>query len=221
MSVIMACARSTRPMQPISTSTPSQPLPSPVQLARAQPRQQEGERHVERGGHARAVVQWQPASAGPERRSAAVRKKIGGFSMNGSPAERGHDPVAGLQDVIDQTEAVGLVGLPGIAADQARKDPQRAQHDDEQQRVAQDDVALALCCAIGGLGYRKHVWSLRREVASARVVSRVPVRERRRSAARAAHAVRPPAGTSVALRPTGRTYGCVRQPCQRRNCAAV
>src|SRR5256885_15386028 len=43
---------------------------------------------------------------------------------------RRHEPVAALEDVVDEAEAVGLVRLPWIVAEQAEEDPRREQRVD-------------------------------------------------------------------------------------------
>ena len=41
--------------------------------------------------------------------------------------ERRHHPVAGFEDVMDEAERVGLVGLPRIVSDEAEQDPRGEQ----------------------------------------------------------------------------------------------
>src|SRR5438874_8316408 len=52
---------------------------------------------------------------GPEKKRRFLDERLAG--------ERRHQPVVRLEDLVDEAEAVGLIGLPRIVAEEARQDP--------------------------------------------------------------------------------------------------
>ena len=86
------------------------------------------EQNVEGGGEASGIVQRQQVTHGiGEKRRAPVEKRR--LLDEGLARERRHQPVAVLEDVIDEAEGVRLVGLPRIVAHQPERNPRREQGD--------------------------------------------------------------------------------------------
>ncbi len=80
------------------------------------------ERDVEAAREPRRVVQRQESAedlgeerGGDEEKGRLLHERLA--------AERRDHPVAALEDVEDQAEGVGLVGLPGVVADEAEEHP--------------------------------------------------------------------------------------------------
>ena len=66
----------------------------------------------------------------------AVMKKSGGFSRKSSPVSERHHQVAGPDHLGHDAEAVGLVRLPGLAAEQAGSDPEDEEQEQNEQGAA-------------------------------------------------------------------------------------
>ncbi len=67
-------------------------------------------------------MQRQPAAEelGEQRRGDEKHRRLLDERLAG---ERRHQPVAALEDVIDQPEGIGFIRLPGVVADEAEPNP--------------------------------------------------------------------------------------------------
>ncbi len=100
------------------------------QFASGKTDKQQGQRGVEAGCQARAVMQRQDRCKclGEQGGSPVIQRR---FVQIGFARECRHDPVVALDDVIDQSEAVGFVRLPRIVPDESGEHPRCTQQKQE------------------------------------------------------------------------------------------
>ena len=106
---------------------------APIERARREPDEKQGEARIEGAREPRGVVhrEHRTECLGEERRGDEKQRWLLHERLAG---ERWNDPVAGLQDVVDEAEGIRLVRLPRLPAEEARGEPHG---DEERERDAQ------------------------------------------------------------------------------------